>query len=576
MPSSLSDYRNRVKNEFDSVRATWLAEVRQRIAGSSQGDQENPDVAYWTSLLILVLLARDTNDPDVEKGIKEGLERYQREMKADRNVPPSAAFIVQNKEGAFLLAEMETAAPTPEQLVRKHLELIEGKLTVVQLISRFIQAAYSLPETQGVQRDGPNTIQGQLEELKGDLGALSIRLNTIRVQLTRALDQPSHQESWPQEGALRNNVPQGLSHHVGVEKMEQIILQERETRRRLEKQRDRLLAVASQDDPAPLVEALKAIEGIVTTDPDGKRYKILQEDQPPRPPRRLTLDWEGSDYPLRLPLTNVKEKLEAMRAEQQQLDEWHTALLKRTARLAGPLLDTSLPTRELAAAFWAHQQEEAITSIRENLWRDIVRVPTLELQRWLGSNSQLLLLEQARRNGDFEEGPGSSVPRIARELLSTNGQMYAANTTGKALSPERLRAFVAAIPRLTLAELLAGVQEILDGQEISKVDATDRNTWPPPASRLTLSVYAYNRLAQLVEVQRRLEVVMEWVQDFSRNHGKWRNDMTRYDKQYQGSQPGSAARRTAAEWLTAIAPDYAYDRYRIPQGNDTPPYTTRD
>jgi hypothetical protein len=550
MPRSILDYHERVRRGTNKLRDSWLRKLKARLeAEASDGEERD----YWQTLIMMARLDWAANDLQVRAALDSGLERYRDEL-SDRDAPPSATYMVDYVDGRFVHRLLE-GGNSPFALLRKHIELIDRKLTVLILINQFVAVTQQhrvVSSEQSEPNTTPTSLIKNLTTLKTQLNDLLGSLNRVGVDLQRAKQRPSSDPIWSFEAL--NNLALALRDHEASRLMRQRVDHARATRTQLDRYREQIFRVEQDDSLQVVQDALNALTELSRLD-RGNDYRVLTP--PPDVVNYnsvILLGWQRQKLSVSS-VDDIREPLEAIHREQRLIQEARSWFVREMQRLGlEKLIVNDDLWRSVASATSEDQKVLA-------LWDWVIDLGnTHQRDRFL--EGPLLLLEQARCAGLFVTGSQNSVSYLVNFFLTDVTDRGQIPTDGIKSAGEYIRVWQTHAQQheqVPLSLLQHYAEKLLDHPGIKDSLARLKDPTRMWSSQHTLSQWSAMWLAEIAQIKRRLDIIVEWLRDYQNYSEFWQNELVRLQRSIDQSAQEKARTALRGELLN-IAPDYP--RYR--------------
>ena len=546
---STTRYRTFVRRRADLAAQSWTTALQSRLPVDPATYDEQ--VQYWETLTVISLLNWTGADEEIEDSQRAAMRRYQEELDPGQDFPASAAYLLVNPSGEFLLRTIQAPEAEPLELIQRHVEVIQGKEAILHAINSFFTA---IKETEQVnsEDDRPQGLVGKLTKQRNALIALKTTVQGMNRRLATAMRKPvSDATSW--NIVTTNSVPAEFANHIAIRRMQEKVDAAKRKRATLENALNQVLGVETDDSPTAVRSAREGVQILLNTDPEDD-FDVRQTRQLGK---NLVLKLAWQDRSSRLnDLENVASDLLAIVEEQEALIESIKAVKCVASVCLGGMLS--------ATEFWERVETGDSRNGRVTLiWEELVRAGNArELSKILGGKA--LFLEQARRRGQFEagtDGVKDNVTTLLEHLLS-NAETDFVSILSKSQSV--CESFGALSQMLKtrndwkvdqvadcLEQTLAPYRTLLHSGDV----AIDRSTWPAKGQRVTLSRSAYNSLLEAARISDRLTHVVRWLQDSQRHAAVWWRLLEDLYRKIERTEPGPQQDRLKRE-LRDLAPDF--------------------
>lgn len=562
LSSSVSAYRSFVRRLAESSAQSWIEQLDHVLPRTLTTLKEQQ--SYWETLTAMAELNWRGDDQRVAAAQEEGLRDYRRELDVREELPPSARYLLSHQNGDFVLQYVAESDPEPQELLQRHIEIIEEKEAVLRSMNRFFGALQSSTAEASASEtsDSPLGLEGELMALRKSLVELKRNLIGLRLKLDQAKKRPvADTNSW--NIVTSETIPVSWNKHVSVTRMSEKVKAANDVRSTLEGALNDLIGVKQDDAPDAVRRALAAIAVFEELDPDDT-YDVRRSGQLGRTVQ-LELMWQGKKTSL-ANLAEARSLLQEILEEQDIISNTINVVLEFARQGVGLLLE--------ADAFWNQVDSAPSPNGRVTvMWQELVRAGNQSaLSRYLGGKA--LYLEQARRQGRFKDEP-----RCVRMQLDylLDGSVDHASFETKIPS----QSFLELLQKLktrqswSLKEICVLLERTLSPyvSELRRMPVEANSPWPPADKRLTLSRGAYNLVVQAVRHSEHLAHVMTWLHDFELNLANWAELRDKYVGQIMKTEPGHL-QTSIKEKLRDLCPEYP-DYKVLNYEAKTPPLTPR-
>jgi len=549
-PESVTAYKRQVRRAADSLRGTWVEQLRGGLDGTATGE------AYWINLTAMAILDFRNTDEEVQQALTAGLRRWEQEKNLAAQGELTAGYLLANPTGDFLpfyvhrLDGGSTAdvGITPQRLLQTHIDLLEKKRTLLYRINDFVAVYNGKPQrhqvadNQAVQN--ADSLVGQLDDQLRSLRILFTTLTTTNATLQRVRRMHTSRPAWNELLEQLQPPDETLGGHLATKRMLEKVKEEKKQREKLEQAREKIVAVQHDDSHEAIKDALEAIDLLRRLDPHDE-YRVLDPlagGSPANYEREITLEWRG--LTLSLPsLEEVRETLGQIRQEQETISDLCAEIDRRVGLLVGPLL---APRPDIEDP-WPQIMARGNLSMRVDLlWSWIVQCQTDELGSRLGEDSEATMLEKARRRGRFSYINKDNMLEPLDVLLPQARPGDKPPDGDDADTARRFSAWSEYVrarwEMWSLRHLEHLVNSLLKfpGARITGQGAKTAQDVSAELRALTLSRASYNLLAGLATFSARLAVVVRWAQDYRDNQAFWERERNRWVEIIENGDPGEA------------------------------------
>lgn len=538
-------YRAFVRKRADVAAQHWSTALQSELP--SDLTTYDAQVQYWNTLTVMSLINWAGADKGIEDAQRAAMRRYQEELDLAQELPPSAAYLLDHPNGDFLTHTIQAPEAEPLALIQHHIELIQDKEAVLRAVNSLF-AVIQEGEAGGTEGDKPLGLVGKLTKQRKALIGLKTIVQGMNRRLAAAKRKPvSDASSW--NIVTTAQVPADFENHIGIGRIQEKVEAAKRMRTALEAALDQVFSVESDDSAHAVRSALDGIRILTDTDPedefDVRQTKGLGKTL------HLNLAWQDRTATLS-DLAGLAADLGAIRDELDALVEAIKTVKDLASVSLGKMLD--------ATEFWSSVETGGSRNGRvTRMWEELVGAGNeQELSKVLGGKAWFL--EQARRKGQFVEGP-ESVTTLVTYLLTGAGTDFKPQIGAAKDVRER---FVTLSQTLKtrgarkVDEVGACLQQALDpyiaGLQQGDVAASQAG-WPAKDQRLTLSRSAYNLVLEAARLSDRLVCVVHWLRDSQRHASSWRQLLEDLYRKIERTDPGPQQDRLKQE-LRDLAPDF--------------------